>query len=111
MKIRLVIADGYFDKAKHFSVQTKNAVSAAWKTVDYTLSAPTAIAGTEKFVLSLMQLLRAERLLFLPMKSYTIRQYLTALKDQANAVMRFLLKSLGFKKEENFAVIGYGSQG
>ena len=67
--------------------------------------------GTEKFVLSLMQLLRAERLLFLPMKSYTIRQYLTALKDQANAVMRFLLKSLGFKKEENFAVIGYGSQG
>lgn len=51
VKIRLVIADGYFDKAKHFSVQTKNAVSAAWKTVDYTLSAPTTIAGTEKFVL------------------------------------------------------------
>ncbi len=51
VKIRLVIADGYFDKAKHFSVQTKNAVSAAWKTIDYTLSAPTAIAGTEKFVL------------------------------------------------------------
>ena len=51
VKIRLVIADGYFDKAKHFSLQTKNAVSAAWKTVDYTLSAPTAIAGTEKFVI------------------------------------------------------------
>lgn len=29
VKIRLVIADGYFDKAKHFSVQTKNAVAAA----------------------------------------------------------------------------------
>ena len=51
VKIRLVIADGYFDKAKHFSVQTKNAVSSARKTDDNTLSAPTAIAGTEKFVI------------------------------------------------------------